>query len=72
MLRFSYKFKSDLLQRLQQENAAAFPSSVAICPRAEGLAGPVGRDHLGLAERDKHPGLDDAADSSTDGHVAVT
>lgn len=64
--------KSDRLQRLQQENSAAFPSSVTIRPRAEGLAGPVRRDHLGLAEGDEHPGLDDAAHSSTNGHVAVT
>lgn len=64
--------KSDRLQRLQQKNSAAFPSSVTICPSAEGLAGPVRRDHLGLAEGHEHSGLNDAADSSTNGHVAVT
>jgi hypothetical protein len=59
------------VERLEQDEAAAFASDVAVRARVECMAAAVGRDHRGLAEADRDFGSEIQLRSAREREVAL-
>ena len=58
-------------QRLEDDDAGAFAADIAVRPRVERLATPVGREHRGAAERDRHIRREHEVHTADEGHGAL-